>query len=856
MPRGRTTDWPRPVRHGEQGPGLSSRRPRCPRLRYLSGASGMMETAMSGSEQGAGSGQPGREAGLRARLGVPAGAKRVIIFAESSHWDPNWRLTSGDYFRRLVGPNLDKAVAELLREPRRVYSIECVFFLRLYWEARPERQGTVRALVNEGRLRLTSSGVTTADTILPGAEAILRDLLLGQEWLRSRGMTQEPALAYFPDSFGASPALPSLLRAAGFGQAALTHIDGALHPSSFHEAAFRRFPRPGSSAARLEKEERCLDFVWRGPDGAEVLCHWNRHGYNQGDTLAYRGLGRGGLNNFALPDRSDRNVAGKVRRFAGQLLPYARTPYLFCAIGGDFIDPIAGLAALLDRYNRRHYPSTGIWAVNAGLDDYLSLVDCYRPALPVLEMDPNPCWTGFYASRPSLKRKCRELIGGLQLAEHLSLLPENEGRAGPVAEALAEGWWHAAASNHHDFITGTASDAVVRGEQEPWLDRGMAEARAAREGLASPRGREAGPAPPPRWQRRQGVLEIASPHYVVELDEGRGGCIARARHPVTGAPLLSLSDCVVSYRDSGGLWRMGHEYLGGWLREAGRSCDRPARLEVSEAGDGCLEVSGTVEVDGQAVRRACRFASGCPAMGFSVEGRAGPRRTVTVRFGTGLAPDRLAMDTPGGVVFRPLDRVYSPTFWPVQSFVHVQDRATGRGVALCLSLPGAVACRPDGTLELVVLRNATGERVLGLFPLQGMTVSGTEASRHECRYALLFTEAGDWRDNSIPLAARRAFGGPEDRAVWEDPAVSLAWADRPEVTVMAVKPASRGEGAIVRLGNWGETGLPVNVTVRGRPLKAAFLCDARERDLGPLPVSGRTVRLAMPGALASIRVVR
>ncbi len=118
----------------------------------------------------------------------------------------------------------------------------------------------MRTLVNEGRLRLTSSGVTTADTLLPSAEAILRDLLIGQEWLRSNGMSQEPAVAYFPDSFGHSPALPSLLKAAGFSLAAMTHIDGMLHPSSYHELICRRFPRPHSSAALLMKERAMRRF--------------------------------------------------------------------------------------------------------------------------------------------------------------------------------------------------------------------------------------------------------------------------------------------------------------------------------------------------------------------------------------------------------------------------------------------------------------------------------------------------------------------------------------------------------------------------------------------------------------------
>jgi len=113
---------------------------------------------------------------LRHHLGIPADAEQVVIFSESSHWDPTWMLTSEEYFDRFVRYNLDQAIVELQKEPRRIYSIECIFFLRMYWERCPAERDNFRSLVNEGRLRLTSSGVTTADTLLPSAEAILRDL--------------------------------------------------------------------------------------------------------------------------------------------------------------------------------------------------------------------------------------------------------------------------------------------------------------------------------------------------------------------------------------------------------------------------------------------------------------------------------------------------------------------------------------------------------------------------------------------------------------------------------------------------------------------------------------------------------
>lgn len=190
------------------------------------------------------------EGATRHRLGIPDDAEHVLVFSESSHWDPDWLYTADVYYERFVRHNLDEAIRELHGEPRRVYSIECVFFLRMYWDRHPEQHEAVRALVNERRLRLTSTGVTTADTLLPRAEAILRDLLIGQEWLRRNGMEQEPTLAYFADSFGATPALPSLLTAAGFDRTAITRVDGMFFIGCDLELP-SRFPKPGSSAERL-----------------------------------------------------------------------------------------------------------------------------------------------------------------------------------------------------------------------------------------------------------------------------------------------------------------------------------------------------------------------------------------------------------------------------------------------------------------------------------------------------------------------------------------------------------------------------------------------------------------------------
>jgi hypothetical protein len=216
------------------------------------------------------------------------------------------------------------------------------------------------------------------------------------------------------------------------------------------------------------------------------------------------------------------------------------------------------------------------------------------------------------------------------------------------------------------------------------------------------------------------------------------------------------------------------------------------------------------------------------------------------------------MDQPGGVVVRPLQKVYDPTFWPMHHVLHVQDGVDGLGLAVSVRRPAAAACRPDGSLELVALRNATRERAFGLMPILCTPASGHEHSSYAFQYSLWFTPAGDWRANGVNPVVRGVDGGPRDGGSRRDLDAwmsSLVVSDRDDVYVTAVKPASRGEGWIVRLQTYTVPGPAVALTLPGRDVGAAFLCDARERDLETLEVRGGAVHLTMPGAIATVRLV-
>jgi hypothetical protein len=795
---------------------------------------------------------------IRHRLGIPNEAERVMIFSESSHWDPDWMLTSEEYFERFVRYNLNGAIDALQKEPRRIYSVECMFFLRMYWDRVPEQHEIIRDLINNGRIRLTSSGVTTADTLLPSAEAILRDFLIGQEWLRKNGMTQEPKLAYFTDSFGCAPALPSLLNAAGFDRTAITRLDGMYFIGCDLESS-KRFPRKGSSAERLQKQERSLDFIWRDSNGARLLCHWNAFSYGQGDMLAYTGISRVYLARLAIPTRSDRHIAGRIKQYLTQLTPYARTPYMLCPIGFDFVEPIPDLVSLLDRYNQNHYPKTGVWVVNAGLDDYLALIETYQDRLPVLELDPNPYWTGFYTARPTLKQRSHELVTNLLLAEKLSFLPENRGAEANIASELEDAWWRAVVSNHHDYITGTSPDRVAEVEQIPWLDHASDSVNRILEHLSAIQPTSAPPVSvfkPVTWSRENGRIQIKTTYYDIELADN-GGIIVKLLTQGTQTPLLiENSNELVSYRDSGGLWRMGLEFAGGFWKESMRASQHPSRMEVCEHDNG-LEIFSSVDLDGETFLCRTWVSNNSPLIRFRIEGKAAEGHSVTIRYATNIRSKTLWMDTAGGMVERPPQRIYNPTFWPLHHFVHIHGD-DGRGLAIIQPMPGARSYQPNGQLELVAMRNATREKAFGWLGIPGNPAVGHERESYAYDYSLLFTEKGNWQDNNLSLQLQETSNSPWRPlgfSVLRQIAESIITTDNPNVWTAAVKAASRGEGIIVRLNALTVPESTILVRAQHFKVTKAFLCDARERDRSPLEVKDGAIRVMMQGTVITIRLI-
>ena len=198
-------------------------------------------------------------------------------------------------------------------------------------------------------------------------------------------------------------------------------------------------------------------------------------------------------------------------------------------------------------------------------------------------------------------------------------------------------------------------------------------------------------------------------------------------------------------------------------------------------------------------------------------------------------PAKAALSTsqPGGWVERPLEREYTPTFWPAVEGASVGDWA------IVLRQSTGVRMSTAGAVELMAARDARHEQC------DEEGGQGSDAGSHRIA----------WRIERTPGAidaarAAQAFNRPIDL----EPAsiVTGATPDLPQEmsllaiddggVVSALKPATQGGGVIVRAVLVDDA-----ATVTLSPLLAGFATrsatDTAERDLRSLSSSGGTVAI-------------
>jgi alpha-mannosidase len=187
----------------------------------------------------------------------------VVHVVSHTHWDREWYQPAVRFRQRLVAlvdelidsPSLSHAGASFLLDGQ-------MAVVEDYLTVRRERAAELAMLLKSGVIE-AGPWYVLADELIPGGEALVRNLLAGRRTLRLlRAADQTPRVLYCPDSFGHPAALPALARGFGFGVI----------------VAWRGF-----GSARWPQADTC---AWRAPNGTEVtLYHLSRSGYELGSNL-------------------------------------------------------------------------------------------------------------------------------------------------------------------------------------------------------------------------------------------------------------------------------------------------------------------------------------------------------------------------------------------------------------------------------------------------------------------------------------------------------------------------------------------------------------------------------------------
>ncbi|WP_158220506.1 hypothetical protein [Kineosporia sp. A_224] len=345
------------------------------------------------------------------------------VLVPHSHWDREWYEPFA-VFKLRLRDTLD-SVLDLLGSETGFTHFHLdgqSVMLEDYLGMRPERAEEVAGHVRAGRLSI-GPFYTLSDEFLVSGEGIIRNLEKGLEQAAAYGIdtpVDGPWAGYMPDQFGHIGQFPQILRMFGIERAVI--LRGA--PASLHRS----------------------EFVWRSPNGSEVLTDYLINGYYVGADVGHP---KAGIDpDYLSLDQAMERVASVSDR-----------DVLLLPVGADHSTPVPGS---FDRVLElaQHAP----YDVEVGsLARFLELAG--RPSEAQVwtgELRAASTWVllpNTVASRAYQKRRRGLLESRLErYAEPLSALVP--GVPWP-AERLAVAWRDMMLNAGHDCAYGAAADAVA-----------------------------------------------------------------------------------------------------------------------------------------------------------------------------------------------------------------------------------------------------------------------------------------------------------------------------------------------------------------------------------------------------------
>ncbi|KAF5918545.1 hypothetical protein HPG69_006885 [Diceros bicornis minor] len=389
-----------------------------------------------------------------------------------THDDVGWLKTVDQYFYGIqndvqhagVQYILDSVLSSLLADPtRRFIYVEISFFSRWWRQQTNATQEIVRDLVRQGRLEFANGGWVMNDEAATHYGAIIDQMTLGLRFLEDTfGSDGRPRVAWHIDPFGHSREQASLFAQMGF--------DGFFFGRLDYQ----------DKTVRMDKLE--MEQVWRAsaslkPPAADLFTSVLPNIYNPPEYLCWDTLcaDKPFVEDPRSPEYNAKELVDYFLQLAAAQGQHYRTNHTVMTMGSDFqyenanmwfknLDKLIQLVNAQQQANGSRVnvlystPACYLWELNKANLTWSVKQDDFFPYAD----GPHMFWTGYFSSRPALKRYERLSYNFLQVCNQLEALagpaanvgPYGSGDSAPLNEAMA-------VLQHHDAVSGTSRQHVA-----------------------------------------------------------------------------------------------------------------------------------------------------------------------------------------------------------------------------------------------------------------------------------------------------------------------------------------------------------------------------------------------------------
>jgi alpha-mannosidase len=187
----------------------------------------------------------------------------TIHLVPHTHYDVVWAFNKEDYF--LIFTSILNKALKMIEEEGFRFLLEQTYPLEMLERRSPRLFAKVETAIREGKIEIVDGQYLMPDTMIPGGEVLVREILHGKRYCREKFGVDVP-VAWAADGFGLNAQLPQLYKKSGY-----------------EWVAFRR-GLPSSIGSSVS------EFLWEGLDGTRIVSHWMPLGYRAGLDLDEWGL--------------------------------------------------------------------------------------------------------------------------------------------------------------------------------------------------------------------------------------------------------------------------------------------------------------------------------------------------------------------------------------------------------------------------------------------------------------------------------------------------------------------------------------------------------------------------------------